>query len=80
MSNCDSPREPSPNELLELDLDIHLGPLVSDVLQHEWWKATEVLWIARFAWSRGYLTAIEEPRRGEFLRAHGLRIPPKKRR
>jgi len=79
MPRFDPPPEPTPNELLELDLDIELAPLISDVLQHNWWRAPEVLWLIRFAWGKGYLHACEEPQRGAFLRDHGLRVPPKRR-
>ena len=80
MPVSDPPPEPSANELLELDLDIELAPLISDVLSHETWRAPEVLWLLRFAWGKGYLRACEERHRGQFLRNHGLSVPPRRPR
>jgi len=71
--------DPTPIQLLELDLDVRLLALWLEAWGVEEWDAQVVAPFLRLAYWSGYKDALTEPRRGVLYLHHGESVPPRKR-
>lgn len=73
--------EPTPADLLDLDIDLRIG---LDVWAQLWevreWDYDVLGSVLRFAYGLGYYDALTEDERGTLCRDHGLAVPTRGRR
>ena len=68
--------EPSPRDLLELDIDLRIGADIwSEAMEIDAWSGEQLGAFFMFAYGRGYRDALIESQRGQLCRDHGLSIP-----
>lgn len=64
---------------LEMDIEFELAHLWEDLGEFKDTETRDLATaIARAAWGFGYARALLEPERGQFLRDHGYKIPPRR--
>ena len=61
---------PSPIELLELDIDLRLADLWAGMVEVDEWSADIVMALMRVAYGKGYCDALSEEDPGELCRDH----------
>ena len=66
---------PSPIDLLELDIDLRLADLWREAYEIDEWKLDIVAAFIRAAYGKGYCDALTEADPGSLCHEHGYRIP-----
>lgn len=69
---------PSPIELLELDIDLRMASLWEDVVEVDEWSDDVALALMRAAYGKGYADALSEDEPGLLCRDHGRLVPARK--
>jgi len=79
MDTADGSSNPSPIDLLELDIDIRLTDLWREASDIPEWNLDVVAAFMRAAYGKGYCEALTEERRGSLCADHGYRLPARQR-
>lgn len=73
--------EPTPADLLHLDIDLRIGVDVwSQLWEAREWDYEMLGAVLRFVYGLGYYGALTEDQRGKLCRDHGLPVPTRGRR
>ena len=68
--------EPSPFDLIQVDVDVRLGAYVwTHLWELDEWSEDAIAAVLRFAYGLGYCDALTESERGKLFRDHGCSVP-----